>query len=127
MGKVVDKLLPDMVASALDLSLKLRGITAVHPEKREQLAAQLARHYRLLLAGDRLAELEESYHTVASTIGGIGEDTRLSISIGSVVMRSILRAGARRMIWRPFEFVKCGMTMGSLFSFDVSIALHPQI
>ncbi len=127
LGRIVDPHLPEFVASALNVAQKVQRVQHLEAAKKLELIAQYTSHYRLLLNCQDGAELELSFHALSGLLSAIDQDTRLSISVGSVVMRSILKCGAKRMIWRPFEFAKCGMAMGSLFSFDVSVALHLQI
>ena len=87
----------------------------------------LTRHYNAVMSGADAVTLERSYFAIAEALRAQQQDTRLFLAVGSVAMRSILKAGAARLIWRPFEFAKCGLAMGSLFSFDVALALHLQI
>lgn len=119
--------LRSIMQEAVDLASRLKGLEASAIEPRRALAAALTRHYMLLLTGRFDGKLEESYFKAQSALASCGRDTRLHIAVNAVAMRSILKNSAARMIWRPFEFAKCAMAMGSLFSFDVSVMLHLQI
>lgn len=127
MGAIVAPLLPKIVRDGLELACAGDGPSSPDLIPHSHLEPFFEDHFRLLLSDEFGSPLEESYHALSSALAASGHDTRLWVSVGSVVMRSILTAGAKRMIWRPFEFAKCGMAMGSLFSFDVSIALQLQI
>ncbi len=120
-------LLASYVSEAFDIvGRELKG-HFIDIASRQDIERLFREHYRILLIDQGGSALEESYHSLASTLAAHGQDTRLCIAIGSIVMRSILKAQARKLFWRPFEFAKCTLAMGSLFSFDVSVAMHLQV
>ncbi|MCC2096896.1 MAG: hypothetical protein KDJ29_08385, partial [Hyphomicrobiales bacterium] len=127
MGGLARPHLRALVDNAFDLALELESGPEQACASREELVTVLTAHLDLLLQADFGEALEASYHEILSAFGRCGKDTRLFLSIGAIVMRSILRVATKRMLWRPFTFAKCGMAMGSLFSFDVSVALHLQL
>ncbi|MGE3245655.1 MAG: methyl-accepting chemotaxis protein [Beijerinckiaceae bacterium] len=127
MGAIVDRELDAIIAGAFDVAMMLEENPDAALAARDGLIAQMAEHTRLLLKARFDEDLELSYHKTLDAFAACGKDSRLFLSIGAVVMRAILKRGARRMLWRPFEFAKCGMAMGSLFSFDVAVALHLQL
>lgn len=126
-GRIVAPIIRTITRDAVVLALKMRDVPVQQQKDVDHLVNLFANHYALLLRQEFASDLEISFHQLASAIDGFGQNTQIHISVGSVVMRSMLKVGARQMIWRPFEFAKCGMAMGSLFSFDVSVALHLQI
>jgi methyl-accepting chemotaxis protein len=127
MGDLTRPHLHSLVEHAFDLALKLEGESDSARASRPELVEILTSHLDLLLRADFGEQLECSYHVMLNAFAQCGKDTRLFLSIGAIVMRSILRLATKRMLWRPFTFAKCGMAMGSLFSFDVSVALHLQL
>lgn len=127
MGRIVIPDLPALVTQSVELSTELKHFNAFTQKQSAALSAALAQHYTLLLTGDFDGKLEESYNSVLDELNECQHDTRLLLSINSVTMRSILKKAAARMVWRPFEFAKCSMAMGSLFSFDISVMLHLQL
>ncbi|MDP4594845.1 MAG: hypothetical protein NWT00_09865 [Beijerinckiaceae bacterium] len=127
MGALTEAELPGFVANAFDTAVSLEGGANDAVAARDELITLLTDHLRLLLRAQFDAELECSYHLLLNGFSACDKDTRLFLTIGAVVMRSILRHTTRRLLWRPFTFAKCGMAMGSLFSFDVSVALHLQL
>ncbi len=127
MGKLARPQITAFVTDAFDLAMTLEEDPERAIAARDELIQLLSEHMNLLLSGNFDDKLEISFFVTLNALANCNKDTRLFISIGAVVMRSILKSGARRMIWRPFEFAKCGMAMGSLFSFDVAVALHLQL
>ena len=93
----------------------------------DDLVEALYDHYERLLNARLEGDLAASFDQVLRKLADSNHDIRLLTSVGAIVMRSALKLTARQMMWRPFEFAKCGMAMGSLFSFDMSVALHLQI
>ncbi len=127
MGKLARPQITAFVTDAFDLAMTLEETPERAIAAREELIQLLSEHMNLLLSGNFDDKLEISFFVTLNALANCNKDSRLFISIGAVVMRSILKSGARRMIWRPFEFAKCGMAMGSLYSFDVAVALHLQL
>jgi methyl-accepting chemotaxis protein len=126
-AKTASASLDDYVAAAFDLLSSDASFGFAPGPSRNDIEKQFCSHYRVLLFEESSDSLEESYHALTSTLQGHGHDTRLCVAVGAVVMRSMLRAQAKKMFWWPFEFAKCSMAMGSLFSFDVSVAMHLQV
>lgn len=127
MGDIAAPELTSFVTEAFDTALALEEDAEAAIAARDELIDLLTAHLRLMLQAKFDEELECSYHLLLNGFGDRGKDTRLFLSIGAVVMRSILRIATKRLLWRPVTFAKCGMAMGSLFSFDVSVALHLQL
>ena len=127
MGKLVERALPGFVIEALDGAADIFGAKDSIAQHRSDLIDCLTDHYALMLSDHFDASLETSFRRVLDVLACCEQDIRILTSIGAIVMRSVLKLGARRMVWRPFEFAKCGMAMGSLFSFEISVAMHLQI
>lgn len=127
MGRIIDGPLAAIIAHSTDLTLKNLTGVQMDAARQQMLTGRLIAHYALLFNNNDSPELEVSYHALASALAELGQDTRLTLAIGAVAMREILKAGTVRMTWRPFEFAKCGMAVGSLFSFDTSVSLFLQI
>lgn len=127
MGGIVNDRIPHFVATAFEAAAGLQGIDAAMGGSREAMIDLLIRHFRILLSARGDEELEQSYNDILGTMQRNGQDIRLFISISAIVLRSVLKAGVSKLFWRPYEFAKCMMAMGSVYSFDVSVALHLQV
>lgn len=127
MGRIIGDRMGPIIARSVEITTQNMPGARMDAAQARMLTQRLASHYELLLSTNDASELEVSYHDIASTLAELGQDTRLTLSIGAVVMREILKAGTARMVWRPLEFVKCGMAIGSMFSFDTSVSLNLQI
>lgn len=126
-GLVSARKLKGFVHEAVEHAGKLKGLGSGTQQSQKALAVAIARHYVLLLAGKFDTGLHESYFSVHNALSACERDTRLHIAINALVMRSVLKGAASKMIWRPVEFAKCSLAMGALFSFDVSVMLHLQL
>ena len=127
MGKIAIPRLHDVVTEAVAVVVRSKGQQENVGPHADVLARTVASHYELLLKGVFDENLEESYHELHDVLNMCRRDSRLLLSVDAVAMRGILKEAASHLRWRPFEFAKCSMAMGSLFSFDVSVMLHLQI
>ena len=98
MGHMTGPMLRGFVEEAFDTAAQLEENTHFSADTRKELIDQLCSHLNLLLVGNFGEELELSYHLVLNSFAYHGKDTRLFLSIGAVVMRSILKAGAWRIM-----------------------------
>lgn len=127
MGEIARPVLPDLVAQSIARAVKLKQFDAATRKNVTALSPALVEHYSCLLTGAFDGALEESYNRLLDVLTQCRHDTRLLLSVNAVTLSAILEIAASRMTWRPFEFTKCSMIMGSLFSFDISVMLHLQL